>query len=152
MKENISFLVELILKSGFFRIAGELENSLFVRLALLPLWENTVQGHETIYPGTVRAGTWTHVVKILVKYTSWEHTFLIRVLSLEVRHCPAVRTRLPCHMLLSSCSARINPLRSSRVIWNVVGFHSVTPPLYIIIIKEGSWEFLKPVNHFHPIH
>lgn len=56
LKENISFLVELILKSEFFRIAGELENSLFVRLALLPLWENTVQGHETIYPATVRAG------------------------------------------------------------------------------------------------
>lgn len=57
LKENISFLVELILKSGFFRIPGELENSLFVRLALLPLWENAVQGHETIYPATVRAGT-----------------------------------------------------------------------------------------------
>lgn len=66
LKENISFLVELILKSVFFRIAGELENSLFFQLALLPLWENGVQGHETIYPATVRAGT---AVEMLVKYT-----------------------------------------------------------------------------------
>lgn len=34
----------------------ELENSLFV-LALLVLWENAAQGHETIHPTAVRLGT-----------------------------------------------------------------------------------------------
>lgn len=65
MKENISFLVELILNISFFfsfsffflkESLVELENSLFV-LALLVLWENAAQGHETIHPTAVRLGT-----------------------------------------------------------------------------------------------
>lgn len=65
MKENISFLVELILNISFFfsflsfflkESLVELENSLFV-LALLVLWENAAQGHETIHPTAVGLGT-----------------------------------------------------------------------------------------------